>query len=138
MDYTIHWLPVLIIIVINLIIGSLWYSPKMFSGYWVRESNIKPVTDKAEMQRMMMKGMIFQIFITGIEAVIYHALMHGVGVATLGDSLKLSLALWLGFVVPSFIGMVIWEGKPWGLFFLHVANQLLNLLIIGLVYSLVG
>ncbi|MES2214185.1 MAG: DUF1761 domain-containing protein [Patescibacteria group bacterium] len=138
MEYTIHWVPVLIIILINLIIGSIWYSPKMFSGYWARESKIVPVTDRALMQKMMMKGVIIQIIIILIQAVVYHALAHATGAEALGDSLRLSFALWLGFVVPSFIGMAIWEAKPWGLFFLHVAVQLINLLVIGLVYNLVG
>jgi hypothetical protein len=43
---------------------------------------------------------------------------------------------WLGFVAPVTLGKVLWEGKPWKLWFLDSGNYLLTLLGMGVILSL--
>ena len=42
---------------------------------------------------------------------------------------------WLGFVAPVTMGAVLWEGKPWGLWFLNAGYQLVNLLVMGVIIA---
>ncbi|MBI2474236.1 MAG: DUF1761 domain-containing protein [Candidatus Taylorbacteria bacterium] len=43
---------------------------------------------------------------------------------------------WLGFIAPVTLGSVLWEGRPWKLWFLNNGYQLLNLLIMGVLLSI--
>lgn len=136
MDYTIHWLPIIVVIIINLIIGSFWYSPKNALGrYWVKHSRVEMGADKEKMKKMMMKSIVLQIIVTGVMAWIFNVLMHAAFAMTMGAALHLALLAWVGFIIPSYIGTVLWEGKSWGLFWLYTSNQLVNLVVMAVAFS---
>lgn len=40
---------------------------------------------------------------------------------------------WLGFVAPTTVGMVLWEGKPWKLWIITAGFYLLSLLLMGVI-----
>lgn len=42
---------------------------------------------------------------------------------------------WIGFYVPPLLGMVTWEGKPWGLFVLSACYRFLDLQIMALILA---
>ena len=43
---------------------------------------------------------------------------------------------WLGFVVPVTVGSVLWDGKPWKLWFINAGYYLVMLLIMGVILAL--
>jgi hypothetical protein len=44
---------------------------------------------------------------------------------------------WFGFLATSSLGMVLWEGKPVNLYFLHSAHGLVNFVLMAVVLVLV-
>jgi hypothetical protein len=144
MDYTIHWLPIIAVIIVNLILGMVWYSPKNALGrYWIKHCKVDMDAgasegQEKEMRKMVMKSVGIQIIVTGVEAWLFGVLMHAAFAITLGPAIHLALLAWVAFVIPSYIGAVLWEGKPWGLFLLYTSNQLLNLLVMAVVFAYWG
>ena len=76
MDYTIHWLPIVAVIIVNLTLGMVWYSPKNALGrYWLKHCKIDMGAGAAEgqekeMRKMVMKSVGIQVIVTGVEAVL--------------------------------------------------------------------
>lgn len=138
MIYTISWLPLIVVAVINIIIGSLWYSPKLFGNYWMRVTGISmPVGEELEKAKKgMMPKYLAQFIVTLLGAYMFHVVMFSTLSLTLGAAIKLALVLWLGIVVPANAGYVLWEGKPKGLFALNTGNQLVNMLVAAIVFSI--
>ena len=45
----------------------------------------------------------------------------------------LALLAWLGFIVTTSLGSVLWEGKPVSLYVLNILFHLVNLVVMGLI-----
>jgi len=43
---------------------------------------------------------------------------------------------WLGLVVPVSLGIVLWEGKSWKLWFINASSYLVTLLAMGIILGL--
>ena len=50
--------------------------------------------------------------------------------------IQLVFWLWLGLIATVSLGVVLWEGKPWGLYVLNVVYQLISLIVMGVVLVL--
>lgn len=42
---------------------------------------------------------------------------------------------WLGFVAPVMLGTVLWEGRPWKLFWLQSGYYLVTLMVMGAILA---
>ena len=43
---------------------------------------------------------------------------------------------WLGFIAPVTLGVVLWEGKSWKLWFIENGYWLINLLVMGVILAM--
>src|SRR3989344_3042591 len=131
MEVSINWLAVLIAAVVNMIVGSLWYGP-IFGRAWKRMMGL---TDES-MKSMRLSAMQAMAggFITAI--VMAYVLAHFVavnGVADMSGALELAFWIWLGFMATVTAGSFLWENKPFKLFVLNAAEQLVALVLMAMV-----
>jgi hypothetical protein len=147
-----NWLAIAIAVVVNMILGFLWYSPKMPTGkIWMRDMKIP--ADAKPTPGQMAKGLILMIvgsflvmFVFAHTVVAYNdsyrldctgegepAGCDGPGEwdLTIMDGLMGGFFTWIGFFVPLLWSAQAWEGKPWSLFFVNAAYYLVTLLIAG-------
>ena len=54
----------------------------------------------------------------------------------IAGALAAAFWIWLGFVATVILGGVLWEGKPWKLYFLNAAYYLVNLAVIAVILAL--
>ena len=52
-------------------------------------------------------------------------------IAGIADALMAAFLIWIGFVATVQIGPVLWENKPWKLFFLNTAYNLASLAVMA-------
>lgn len=128
-----YW-AVLVSAVASMIIGSLWYGP-IFGRIWMRLSKITP-EQIAQAKSRSMAGLYVMAFVGSLVMayVLDHSLIFaGSYFKTGGASAGLMAAFWswLGFVAPVTLGSVLWEGKPWKLWFLNNAYYLVVLAVMG-------
>ena len=134
----VNWLAVLVCGVASMVLGSLWYGP-LFGKMWMEMTGFNNM-DPARREEMK-KGMVRSYSLAFIGALIMaYILSHVITYASnynnvSGVSAGLSSAfwMWLGFIVPSSMGMVLWEGKPWKYWFLNASYYLIQLLVFGLI-----
>lgn len=117
--------------VINIILGTLWYSEKMFGATWMRLSGIaKPENfSKVMMARIYAGAFILNILFTTVFA----SVLGRYYVFSLIGALTVAVAVWAGLVLPVLSGGVLWEGKPLKLLAIHSGYYLVSLVIASVI-----
>lgn len=123
----IDYLGIILCAIASLIFGSIWYGP-LFGNQWMKLMKIaKPKKITPAMKKMMMKSYSIMFIGSIVTATVLSFTI--VKIYPLYFAWFTTALLWLGFMVPMMTGSVIWEGKPWKLFFLNSFYQLINLII---------
>ena len=137
----INYLAVIVGAAIMMVFGGLWYGP-IFGKPWIALMGFDP-QKVADMQKQGMSAMWKSYSLMALGALIMsYILAHAVifGNAYLGTSgiyggLMTGFMSWVGFVVPVSLGTVLWENKPWKLWFINSGYYFVGLLIVGALLS---
>lgn len=134
----INYLAVAVGAVFSVVLGFLWYGP-LFGKQWIRLSGM---TDEqlANAKASGMKKEFGIVILTSflMTYVLAHALvfassyLHVEGVQA---GLTAGFWNWLGFIVPVTISPVLWEKKPWKLWFLNIGYYLVLLSCVGVLLA---
>lgn len=115
-------------------IGFIWYNPKVFGSAWMRMTGIS-----AQMAESGRKKMPFMAFFGFLAAVVMAYVMahFGIvwGVFDWIGAVELAFWIWLGFVVPPMLGVVLWEGKSFKLYLLNAAYWLVAMIAMALILT---
>jgi hypothetical protein len=133
----INFVAVIIAVVANFILGSLWYMP-LFGKLWAREMgfdmNQKPPASA------MIKGMVFMVignfffawvFAHNMAAWSFVPEMKTMTPAT--NATMAAIFTWLGFYFPGDLGSTAWERKSWKLFFINTGYHLASLFLVAMI-----
>lgn len=96
----------------------------------------KGMADKKAMMKnygIQFVGSLFMVFVLAHALVFAKAYLHEDGVSA---GLQTGFWNWIGFVAPVTLTGVLWEGKPWKLWFLYNGYNLTFLLLSGVILSL--
>ncbi len=110
----INFWAVLVAAIINMVVGSLWYSPAMFGGLWMKAVGFgeKDIKDAQ-------KNMWSAYLITFVGALVTsYVLAHFVdftGATTFLTGAQTGFWAWVGFIATTTLGGVVFEKKsePW-------------------------
>lgn len=132
---SVNLLAVLVAGIANMVVGSLWYSPAFFGKTWMALSGIK----KEQMTEAKKKGMAkyyAAAFLVGLVMIyILGGFLAIFQVANVMDALQITFWLWLGFIATVSISSVLWEGKPWTLYFINIGHYLVSLGIASVILT---
>ena len=132
----INYFAVVAATIASMALGALWYGP-LFGKTWSALMGFTPES----MEAMKGKGMgkSYALMAVGsllMSYVLAHALIFAseyLAMEGVLAGLTSGFWNWLGFIAPVTLGAVLWEGKPWKLWILNNAYQLLSLLIMGVI-----
>lgn len=128
LDLSVNLLAILVCAVLNMIIGSFWYSP-LFGKQWMILSGIK----KNRLDESKKAGMVKYYIAAFIMAFIMFFLLANFiktfGVVGFFSGMSFGFFMWLAFIATSMIGIVLWEGKS---IKLYLINSLYYLVVIAL------
>lgn len=129
-----NYLAVLVGAIINMVLGGLWYGP-LFGKTWARLAGMTGDSMSEAKKRGMAKSYILMFVGSLIMAfVLEHAVVYGaeyINVYGVWAGVITGIWYWLGFVAPTTVGMVLWEGKPWKYWFIVSGYYLVALAILG-------
>lgn len=132
LDFDINWLAALAGAAVgNLGVGSVWYSPVLFSKVWQREVGISDV-DIRSSNFAMIFGLAFVLSV--IAAVLFAAWLGPN--PEVGDALVAALVVGLGFVGTSLGINYLFERKTPTLWAINTGFHTVEFLVIGLVIGL--
>src|SRR5208283_3791805 len=136
MEIKINFLAILVAVVVNFIIGFLWFTP-LFGKAYGKEMGFTNMEPK---KNEMLKGMIFMIignflfawvFAHNIAAWNFVPGMKDMGV--LPNTLMSAVFTWLGFYFPGHLGATVWERKSWQLFAIQGGYSLVSLIVVAFI-----
>jgi len=125
---------VIVAAIAAMVIGSLWYSPILFGGYWMRLRG----KDAASMKGMAFpaKEMSLQFVSSLVLAFFIAEFLFWVGANSLFGALLLGFWVWVAFFVTNMLNSVLWEKEPWALYGLNIAQRLVTILVMAAILGL--
>ncbi len=135
--YEVTWLPILAAGIVAMVIGFAWYHPKVLGAAWMRMSSITPESVERGKKKM---PAIVAVAILASMLVAYVMNRFGItwGVYDVIGAVKLGFWSWAGFVVPTMLGVVLWEQKPFTLYLINVSYWLVTFIAISMTLVLLG
>ena len=135
----INYVAVLVAAVSSIVLGFIWYGP-LFGKKWMELSGM--TQERIEAAKAGGMGKNYAITFAGalvMSYVLAHSLVFAstyLNVSGVSAGLMAGFWSWLGFIAPVTLGTVLWDGKPWVLWILNNAYQLLLLLLMGVILAL--
>lgn len=118
----------------NVILGMIWYNPKVFGTAWMRMINITP--EQAELGKKRMPLMAFFGFVAAVfMAWVLSIMQTAFGVFDVLGALDVGFWIWAGFVAPILLGTVLWETKPFKLYLINALYWLLAILTMSAILA---
>ena len=134
-EVVVNYLAVLLCGILAMGLGMIWYSPAIFGNSWMRLSG----KSKEDMKKVAKEGMTWRYVLAFIAALLTaYILSHFIdylAVTTLGGGLQAGFWLWLGFIAPTMLGMVLWDNKSWKLYWIISGYHLVSLLLQGMIIA---
>jgi hypothetical protein len=115
---------------VNVVVGSLWYSPAGFGKRWSKLSGVdimKLPKDEAN------RAILFVALSAVVQAVTLGLVLNSLGVSNALEGLKVTLVLWLGLTAATTIGTNFYARKSWGFWWLNASYFLVVMAINGLI-----
>jgi hypothetical protein len=137
----INYLAVLLCGVTYMVIGMAWYGP-LFGKQWkalMGFNNQSMKQMKMTAMQAMVSGLISALimaFVLAHDAYVWGQ-FYGDSISQLMFALQLAFWIWLGYVATTQAGSVLWEGRPWKLFFINAGNTLVAFVAMALILTFV-
>ncbi len=133
MDFRdVNWLAVGACVVASMVIGSIYYHPKVFfNRWWVGLG--KSLDEKPKVDPMIW---LYTILAAAVEAVFVALFLNVMGAAGLVSGLTAGFMIWLGFVAPTNLLNHLFAGHKWSVFFIEIGQHLLYLLAAGAILAI--
>lgn len=124
----VNWIAIIAAAVINMIVGSLWYSPVMFLKPWMATLHKKEGSNKdvnmGKIYGMMFVGALIMAYVMAMVVKVTNTTMLDMGA-------MIGFWMWLGFVAPVNLAGVLFEEKPWKWFSITTGYYLVILILEG-------
>lgn len=124
----INWWAIIVAALVNMVVGTVWYSKGVFGEKWAKLANMK-MSDMGKKAGqwaypMVAIGSLVQAYI------LRHFVVYA-GAANVADGVVTGILLWLGFVAIASGVHAIFEGRPRALWAINAAYFLVVLAING-------
>jgi hypothetical protein len=129
----INYVAVILATLSSMIVGSIWYTPKVFGNYWMRMADITPSGKASDAVRPIIITVIVSFITSWVLAGAAYISWDFYGGSFLVNTLVTALILWAGFTAARFITHDAFDGRPTGLTVLNVAHELVTIVIMAVI-----
>ena len=109
----------------TMVVGSIWYTPKVFGNYWMRVAKVDDSGDRSAVAAIVVT-LIVSFISAWVLALATQVAWTALGGNYLFVALITGLVLWAGFTAARFITHDAFEGRPAGLTILNIAHELVT------------
>ncbi|CAN7185531.1 DUF1761 domain-containing protein [Arthrobacter sp. LjRoot78] len=122
----------------SMVVGSVWYTPKVFGNYWMKVAKVSPSGEAKDAVKPILITLVVSFTSALVLAGSAAISQHFYGGNFLPNTLITAVILWAGFTAARFITHDAFEGRPAGLTILNCAHELVTLVVMGLIIGLFG
>jgi len=130
---SINYIAVVLATLSSMVVGSIWYTPKVFGNYWMKAAGITPSGNAKDAVRPIVITVIVSFITAWVLAGAVSISFEFYGGSFLVNSLLTALILWAGFTAARFITHDAFDGRPTGLTVLNVAHELVTIMVMALI-----
>lgn len=130
---SINYIAVVLATLSSMVVGSIWYTPKVFGNYWMKAANVTPSGNSKDAIKPIAITLVVSFITAWVLAGAAFISFDFYGGSFLVNALLTGLILWAGFTAARFITHDAFDGRPAGLTVLNVAHELVTILIMALI-----
>lgn len=136
----INWLAVVFATIASMVVGSVWYTPQVFGGMWMKLAKL----NRKDIEKAGWTPIVISILTSAVLAfVLAHFTFlayqfYQADYSFMATALITALWAWLGFVGLRFLTHDSFEGRPFKLTALNSAHELVTLVAMALVIGSMG
>ena len=130
-NFGVNYLAVVVAAVVALVIGFIWYSPRVFGNRWMAYLG----TTQAQLGNPGPTGMLVGVVASLINAWALAVLALNLGGKSVTDGVLLGVLAWLGFMATITAAQISFEKKSRGLWVLNNAHNLLVQVIMAAIVT---
>jgi hypothetical protein len=117
----------------SMVVGSIWYTPKVFGTRWSRLAKVDMDRPAASATIAIITTVIVSFVTAIVLAAATTILWNDAGGSFLVSALTVATVGWAGFTAARFITHDAFEGRPTSLTVLNIAHELVTLVVMAVI-----
>lgn len=117
----------------TMVVGSVWYTPKVFGKLWMRLAKVTPGGDGKSAVGPILVTLVVSFISAWVFAGASWIAFEFYGGSFLAATLVTGLLLWAGFTAARFITHDAFEGRPASLTVLNIAHELVTVIVMAVI-----
>ena len=103
--------PIIVASIVAFAVSALWYSPVLFGKEWLAHLKLTDADIAAAKNKGMTKLYVSQFVLTLVTFTVLGFAITSLGIMSARDGGMLAFIAWLGFMLPTSLGGMLWEKK---------------------------
>ncbi|CAH0123190.1 DUF1761 domain-containing protein [Microbacterium sp. Bi121] len=129
----INYWAVLLAMLSSMVVGSLWYTTKLFGTRWAKLANVDTDRPGASAVWPIITTVIVSFVTAWVLAGASAIAWHFYGRSFLWGTIVTAILLWAGFTAARFITHDAFEGRPTALTTMNIAHELVTVVIMAVI-----
>ena len=129
----INYLAVIAATLSTMVVGSIWYTPKVFGNYWMKAAGVKPSGRAADAAIPILVTVLVSFVTAWVLAGSVYLSQYFYHGSFLINALVTGAVLWAGFTAARFVTHDAFDQRPGGLTILNISHELVTVLIMALI-----
>lgn len=119
-------------------VGTIWYAKPVFGDAWSKMVGMTEAKAKDGMMQAMLKATITALLTAFVLAHMTYLSQYFYGVTLMNAALSTAFWLWLGISATTIAVQDAFEQRPMKLTAINMGNQLVTLMVMGLIIGWLG
>lgn len=124
---SINFLVPIVVAVLSMVIGFVWYSMQVFGKIWMRETGLS----MDEVSKGPGLGYLYTTIASFVMGLVMAVFVKYLGTSTVLDGLATGFFAWFGFVLPAFVANYVFSRKSWTLLAVDAGYYMFNMAAAG-------
>lgn len=129
----INYWAVLLATLSSMVVGTIWYTPKVFGNYWMRATGVTPSGNAKDAVGPILVTVIVSFITAWVLAGATYLSYSFYGGGFLGNAIVTAIVLWAGFTAARFITHDAFDQRPSGLTILNIAHELVTVVVMAVI-----
>jgi Protein of unknown function (DUF1761) len=117
----------------TMVVGSIWYTPKVFGNYWMRAAKVTPSGKVSDAVGPIITTVIVSFITAWVLAGAVFIAQSFYGGSFLVNAIVTGVLLWAGFTAARFVTHDAFDQRPSGLTILNLAHELVTIVIMAVI-----
>ena len=131
-----NWIGVVVVTVIGMVVGFVWYAPRVMGNRWMAYVGTTEADLKARGGRVV--ALISNLIGSALTAYVIATHLQMIGITGIGEGIVLGLIVWIGFMfTTSWVGNVF-EKRPIGLTVLNNLYYSITFMLMAIARTAIG